>query len=112
MGQWLRLLLGCGGIDGKRIVSEAGFQEMLTELTKVYEEPYGLGLWVFDPKNTFGTQLYGHPGGVDGFSAQFVFAPARKLGFAILTNSSDSGATLYNATAKIVFGYLLLQPQK
>jgi CubicO group peptidase (beta-lactamase class C family) len=112
MAQWLRLLLGYGSIDGKRIVSEAGFQEMLTELTKVYEEPYGLGLWVFDPKNTNGTQLYGHPGGVDGFNAEFAFAPARKLGFAILTNSSDAGATLYNATAKIVFGYLLLQPQK
>ena len=111
MGQWLRMLSGYGSIDGKRIVSEARFQEMLTELTKVYEEPYGLGLWVFDPKDTNGTQLYGHPGGVDGFNADFAFAPARKVGFAILTNSSDAGATLYDATAKIVFGYLLLQPQ-
>ena len=85
---------------------------MLTKLTRVYEESYGLGLWVFDPRNTLGTQLYGHPGGVDGFSAQLMFAPARKLGFAILTNSSDSGASLYNATATIVFGRLLLQPQK
>ena len=85
---------------------------MLTELTKVYEKPYGLGLWVFDTKDTNGTQMYAHPGGVDGFSAQLVFAPVRKLGFAILTNSSDSGATLYNATAKIVIGRLLLQPQK
>ena len=110
MGQWLRLLLGGGSIDGKRIVSEAGFREMLTELTKVYGEPYGLGLWVFDPKNTNGTQLYGHIGGVDGFSAQLVFAPARKLGFAIMTNASDSGESLYHATTNIVFSHLLLQP--
>ena len=27
MGQWLRLLLGGGSIDGKRIVSEAGFRK-------------------------------------------------------------------------------------
>jgi len=110
MGQWLRLLLGGGGIDGKRIVSEAGFQEMLTKHSEVWGEPYGLGLWAYNREKSLGIQLYGHPGGVDGFNALFIFAPARKLGFAILTNASDSGYTLCNATATIVFSHLLLQP--
>jgi len=108
MGQWLRLLLGGGSIDGKRIVSEAGFQEMLTKHSEVWGEPYGLGLWAYNREKSLGIQLYGHPGGVDGFNALFIFAPARKLGFAILTNAY--GSTLCDATATIILSHLLLQP--
>ncbi len=39
-----------------------------------------------------------------------MFALARKLGFAILTNAADSGFTLCNATATIVLSHFLLQP--
>lgn len=110
MGQWLRMLLGRGGIDGKRIVSEKGFQEMLTKLTEVYGNPYGLGLWEYGSKSS-GTQFYGHPGGVDGFAALFGFVPAQKLGFAILTNRSGSGDDFVLTIPTIVLGYLLLQPE-
>jgi CubicO group peptidase (beta-lactamase class C family) len=83
---------------------------MLTKHSEVDVGPYGLGLYVYNREKSLGIQLYGHPGGVDGFSALFMFAPARKLGFAILTNATDSGYTLCFATATIVFNYLLLQP--
>jgi CubicO group peptidase (beta-lactamase class C family) len=109
MGQWLRLLSGGGSIDGKRIVSESGFQEMLTKHSEVAGEPFGLGLWIYNRAKSPGIQLYGHPGDVDGFSALFMFAPALKLGFAILTNGDDSA--LRYETAQIVFSNLLLARQ-
>ena len=109
MGRWLRLLLGGGVIDGKRIVSEKGFQEMLTKLAEVDGSPYGLGLIEYNSKSS-ATRSYGHGGGIDGFAAKFVFVPAQKLGFAILTNSDDSGGSLLEATAINVLGRLLVQP--
>src|SRR5262249_55130197 len=114
MGQWLRLLLGGGAIDGKRLVSEKGFQEMLVKHIKVGkpqfgEASYGLGLFVNELDRSSGRQLYFHPGNVDGFNAMFMFAPAIKLGFAILTNVSNSN--LPDETAQIVFRNLLLARQ-
>ena len=114
MGQWLRLLLGGGAIDGKRLVSEKGFQEMLVKHIKVGDAQfgdahYGLGLFVDKLDKVSGRQLYFHPGNVDGFNAMFVFAPAIKLGFAILTNVSNSN--LPDETAQIVFRNLLLARQ-
>jgi CubicO group peptidase (beta-lactamase class C family) len=109
MGQWLRLLLGGGVIDGNRIVSEKGYQEMLTKLAEVDGSPYGLGLIEYDSKSPV-TQSYGHSGGIDGFAAKFVFVPAQKLGFAILTNGFRTGGKLTGATTMIVLGHLTLQP--
>ncbi|HKQ78345.1 MAG TPA: serine hydrolase domain-containing protein [Blastocatellia bacterium] len=114
MGQWLRLLLGGGAIDGKRLVSEKGFQEMLVKHTKVGEaqfgdEHYGLGLFVDELDKASGRRLYFHPGTTDGFYAMVMFAPALRLGFAILTNGNDSA--LPDETAQIVFNNLLLARQ-
>jgi len=109
MGQWLRLLLGGGAIDGKRLVSEKGFQEMLVKLSQDGETDYGLGLLMNEWDGWPGHQLYFHFGRIDGFNAMFVFVPALKLGFAILTNVSTS--TLPEETAQIVFRNLLLARQ-
>jgi CubicO group peptidase (beta-lactamase class C family) len=114
MGQWLRLLLGGGAIDGKRLVSEKGFQDMLVKHIKVGnaqfgDAHYGLGLFVEELDRVSGRQLYFHPGSTDGFYAMFMFAPELKLGFAILTNGYDS-ALPYEA-AQIVFSNLLLARQ-
>jgi CubicO group peptidase (beta-lactamase class C family) len=114
MGQWLRLLLGGGAIDGKRLVSEKGFQEMLVKHIKVGEAQfgeahYGLGLFVDEWDGRSGRQLYFHPGSTNGFYAMVAFAPALKLGFAILTNGDDSA--LPNETAQIVFRNLILARQ-
>jgi CubicO group peptidase (beta-lactamase class C family) len=101
MGQWLRLLLGGGIIDGKRLVSEKGFREMMTkqaELDKLHY--YGLGLEVGEYEDWPGHPLYYHEGNTKGFGAAFVFIPDQKLGFAILTNVTDS--ELPNAIGRIV----------
>ncbi len=109
MGQWLRLLLGGGAIDGKRLVSEKGFQEMLVKLAKVGETDYGLGLFVNEWNGWPGHQVYSHGGRIDGFNALVLFVPSLKLGFAILTNVSES--TLPEDTTQIVFRNLLLARQ-
>ncbi len=113
LGQWLRMLLGRGSIDGKRIVSEKGFQDMLDELVKVDQGKgawayYGLGLFRF---NYPGPPTYGHAGGIDGYNALFMFMPDLNLGIAVLTNvAGEAGPTLYYATAAIVLNNLLRQP--
>jgi len=107
MGQWLRLLVGGGNLDGKRVVSAQGLQEMMTKHSEVLDAPYGLGLWVFDPQQTLGIPLYGHPGAVDGFFAQVLFAPEQRLGFALLTNSEQGGPALSQAATRIVLEHLL-----
>jgi len=107
MGQWLRLLLSGGSLDGQRVVSAQGLQAMMTRHSEVEGAPYGLGLWVFDPQRTLGIPLYGHPGGVDGFAAHVVYAPEQRLGFALLTNAEEGGSTLRHAVTDIVLEHLL-----
>ncbi len=107
MGQWLRLLLGGGSLDGKRVVSAQGLQAMMAKHSEVNDAPYGLGLFVTDRQQTPGAPLYGHPGGIDGFEAQVLFAPEQRLGFALLTNSGQGGLALYQATTRIVLTHLL-----
>src|SRR5438128_8967142 len=44
MAQWLRLMLGAGVIDGKRLISEKGFNELITKQMNVAGNvDYGLG---------------------------------------------------------------------
>ena len=107
MGQWVRLLVGGGSVNGKRLVSAQGWQAMLTRHSDVFDEPYGLGLWIVDPKKVVGQQWYAHPGTSDGFSANVMFSPEQKLGFAILANAHGSGSMFYNEVTTIVLGHLL-----
>ena len=110
MAQWLRLLLGGGSVDGKRLVSEKGFQEMLTKLVRMDEEKsYGLGLIVEESHSYRGHLMYWHGGSVDGFAAMIWFLPDQKLGLAILTNA-DNGSKLLQETIHIVRKNLVPQP--
>jgi CubicO group peptidase (beta-lactamase class C family) len=109
MAQWLRLLLGNGSVDGKRLVSEKGFQEMMAKLVRMDEEKsYGLGLIVEELRSYRGRPMYWHGGSVDGFTTLFWFQPDQKLGFAILTNVSSS--SLPQETIQIVRRNLVTQP--
>lgn len=108
MTQWLRLLLNGGTVDGKRLVSERGFQELLTKFSEVNGNAYGLGIFQYDWLKSLGFRVYGHAGGADGFSSWFCFVPELKLGLAILTNAeADNG--LSDATMGIVLQKLLLR---
>ncbi len=91
MAQWLRFILNGGTVNGKRLVSENGFQEWLKPQIKISPNSrisYGLG-WNLTEWN--GKKVVNHAGGIDGFNALVSMIPEKKLGFVMLTNVSGSG---------------------
>lgn len=88
MAQWLRLMLADGVFEGKRLVSEKNFKELVEPHNKITEKiSYGLG-WFLREWN--GHKVVEHGGNIDGFNATVALMPDQKLGFALLTNISNS----------------------
>jgi CubicO group peptidase (beta-lactamase class C family) len=101
MAQWLRLQLGKGEIDGKRILSAEVVEEMHTAQTVVrfsdydrrfYPDAhfmnYGLGWFLQD---YHARKIIEHGGAIDGMRAQVALVPEEKLGLVILCNRGGSG---------------------
>lgn len=104
MGQWVRLMLGNGVFNGKRLVSEKGFEELTRKQINVAGSiDYGLG-WFLRQWN--GHKVVEHGGNIDGFNAQVAFMPDQKLGFVLLTNvtASSIGATAMTTIWKELVG--------
>jgi CubicO group peptidase (beta-lactamase class C family) len=95
MSQWVRLQLGGGAVNGKRIVSEAGLKETHTPqivrplapaLARAMESTqgsYGLGWTLMDYRGRF---LVEHGGSVDGFRAQTTLVPKASVAVVVLCN--------------------------
>ena len=93
MAQWLRLMLSNGTLNGKRLVSEKGFNELVRKQVNIGGSvDYGLG-WFLRQWN--GHKVVEHGGNIDGFNSQVALMPDQKLGFVLLTNvtASSLGAT-------------------
>jgi len=92
MAQWLRLMLGGGVIDGKRLVSEKNFNELISKQMKIAGNvSYGLGWFLREWK---GHKIVEHGGNIDGFNALVAMMPDQKLGFVMLTNVTGSALGL------------------
>jgi CubicO group peptidase (beta-lactamase class C family) len=88
MAQWLRLMLNNGTFNGKRIVSEKGFDELVRKQINIAGSvDYGLG-WFLRQWN--GHKVVEHGGNIDGFNSQVALMPDQKLGFVLLTNVTAS----------------------
>src|SRR5690242_19530603 len=88
MAQWVRLMLANGSINGRRLVSEKGFDELTRKQINVAGSiDYGLG-WFLRQWN--GHKVVEHGGNIDGFNSQVAFMPDQKLGFVLLTNVTAS----------------------
>ena len=88
MAQWLRLMLGGGQFEGRRLVSEKNFAELLKPQMKIAGQvSYGLGWFLREWK---GHKVAEHGGNIDGFNAQVALMPDQRLGFVMLTNVSAS----------------------
>lgn len=88
MAQWLRLMLSNGSINGRRLVSEKGYNELVSKQINVGGSiDYGLG-WFLRVWN--GHKVVEHGGNIDGFNAQVAFMPDQTLGFVLLTNVTAS----------------------
>ena len=88
MAQWLRLMLANGSINGRRLVSEKNFDELVRKQMNVAGTvDYGLG-WFLRQWN--GHKVVEHGGNIDGFNSQVALMPDQKLGFVLLTNVTAS----------------------
>ncbi|HEX7955653.1 MAG TPA: serine hydrolase [Pyrinomonadaceae bacterium] len=106
MAQWLRLMLGGGAFEGKRLVSEKSFEELVRPQMKVQGSiSYGLGWFLRDWK---GHRVVEHGGNIDGFNAQVALMPDQRLGFVMLTNVSAS--PLPASTMNVVWSNLVGDP--
>jgi CubicO group peptidase (beta-lactamase class C family) len=95
MASWLRFLLNGGEVNGKRLVSEAGFRELLkpqvvtppnyptATLVGSHWTTYGLGWFQQDYRGMFVAM---HTGSMDGRTAMAGLVPDQKLGVYIFGN--------------------------
>jgi CubicO group peptidase (beta-lactamase class C family) len=116
MAEWLRLHLGNGEVDGRRIVSEASLQMMHqphivlppSERDERRRAPaYGLG-WFTEVYQ--GIPVVHHGGNIDGFSALVFMVPEKNLGIAVLCNQEQS--VLPAAVAYMAVDRLLGLPER
>jgi CubicO group peptidase (beta-lactamase class C family) len=106
MAQWLRLMLGGGAFESKRLVSENSFAELVKPQMKIGGNVnYGLG-WML--REWHGHKVAEHGGNIDGFNAQVALMPDQRLGFVMLTNVSAS--TLPSAAMEAVWSNLVGDP--
>lgn len=88
MAQWLRLMLGGGVFNGKRLVSQASIDQLTSKHMAVGGGmDYGYGWFLHD---WHGHKVVEHGGNIDGFSAEVALMPDQKLGFVLLTNQNNS----------------------
>ncbi|MGH9903721.1 MAG: serine hydrolase domain-containing protein, partial [Pyrinomonadaceae bacterium] len=97
MARWLRLMLGGGLFDGRRLVSEKNFNELVSKQMKIGGNvSYGLGWFLREWK---GRKVVEHGGNIPGFNALVALMPEEKLGVVMLTNvtASPLGQTVMEA---------------
>ncbi|MGC6457548.1 MAG: serine hydrolase [Akkermansiaceae bacterium] len=103
MANWLRLQLGEGSFEGKRIVSEQNIWEMhqpaviipisksaSTFMPSRHFNTFGLGWNVWD---YHGRKVVSHSGGLDGMISMTAMMPEEGLGLVVLTNCENSVPT-------------------
>lgn len=120
MAQWVRLQLGGGMHQNKRLLSSGSVKEMQTPQTiiplegaleKLYPEShfltYGMGWFLSDYR---GRKVVEHGGAIDGMRAEVAMMPEEKLGIVILTNLH--GSVLPQPLMYRIFDAFLGGPQR
>ncbi len=88
MAQWVRFMLNRGTVNGKRLVSEASFDEIIApHMTIVPKIDYGYGWFLRD---WHGHKVIEHGGNIDGFTTAVALMPDQRLGFVMLCNQNNS----------------------
>lgn len=105
MAEWLRFVMNGGTVNGKRLVSEKGYDEWLKPQMKMNPSGtvnYGLGWMLRDWK---GHKVVEHGGNIDGFNSLVAMIPEKKLGFVMLTNVTAS--SLGNDIMPVIWSNIL-----
>jgi CubicO group peptidase (beta-lactamase class C family) len=106
MARWLRLQLGNGVFEGKRIVSEENLDFTRTPKVGVSDTiSYALG-WAI--RATPNGRVIWHSGATDSFGAYAGFLPDKDVGVVVLTNESNVGFP--DAIGEWVFDRLMDNP--
>ena len=107
MAAWLRLMLGGGMFEGKRFISEKGFNELISPQIRIFGgKYYGLGWYLAD---WHGHKTIYHGGNDVGFNSMVALMPDQKLGFAFLSNVSS--APLRDEVIEITWSNLVGAPE-
>jgi|SRR5262245_6087947 len=102
MATWLRLMLGGGEYEGKRLISEKGFNELISPQMQVSGGiNSGFGWYLEDWR---GHKSIYHGGNAVGFNSMVALMPDQRLGFALLSNVSSS--PLHDESLEIVWSNL------
>jgi CubicO group peptidase (beta-lactamase class C family) len=105
LAQWLRFLTSGGAIDGKRLLSDATFRDVTRAHVPISDGvSYALG-WVNYRWN--GHPVIEHNGGSQGICALVSFMPDRRVGFAILGNTSPNKLTAISQAGRLLWPLLL-----
>lgn len=106
MAQWLRLMLGGGTFQGKQMLSQENFNQLITKHMDVAGSmSYGYGWFLRD---WHGHKVVEHGGNIDGFSAEVALMPDQNLGFVLLTNLNTT--PLQSLSLDIVWNDLVALP--
>ncbi len=108
MAQWVRFLLNGGTVNGKRLVSEKGFQEIFTpHIDLAPKMAYGYGWFL---REWQGHKVVEHGGNIDGFTAEVALMPDQHLGVVMLCNQNNS--VLPPSALEIIWKSLLADPSE
>lgn len=106
LGRFMRMVLGEGSLDGKRILARETVATMLTpQFTEApfdFGQRFGLG-WMLSgiPIHNAGLVAW-HNGGTKTFVSQMVLLPEQKLGVVVLANADRAGPMVYEAAEEIL----------
>lgn len=115
LSKWIRLQLGRGTFEGKKIFSEAQSWQMwqpnimipvsdatMKNSPTKHFNSYGMGWFLFDYQ---GRKIVNHSGGLDGMLSYTVLIPEDNTGFVVLTNSeSPEFAIMMNKILDVMTG--------
>ncbi len=113
LGRWLRLNLNGGALDGQRVLSQKGLEQMhvlqvkagqKTPIPEFRTDGFGLGWQVGSFK---GQRVVSHGGGYAGAAALVSFMPEEKIGVAVLANTSGPAGPFTGVVATDVYRRLL-----
>ncbi|HEY0459810.1 MAG TPA: serine hydrolase [Pyrinomonadaceae bacterium] len=110
MAKWITFVMNGGTSDGKRLVSEKGYDEWTKTQMKIAPNGkfnYGLG-WFLQDWN--GLKVVQHGGNIDGFTSLVAMIPEKRVGFVILINASNS--PLGNELMPVVWENLVGNPNQ
>jgi len=98
MANWVKLNLGDGTVNGKRLIKESTLKELHTPQMSMGEGspetpeiiPVGYAMAWFVDVFRGKTRLH-HGGNIDGFSSMTAFLPREEVGVVVLTNMNGTG---------------------